>query len=362
MNVIKITMVRQKQQIQSNLPYKKRRFLPTHPSKRLQSMIPKEKNAKKQSMLKVCLCVKEGMNRHEISKQLKIAYTTVCTWVDRVTQLGINAIYDFVQPGKRCKLDELQQKRLQKDLDQSPTKYGFGSEIWSVKIVQEHIRRKYNVTYERSAVWYLLRRLGLTYRKPRPKHPDSASNRQQKRFKEKANTKIIDYVRHGFRILCEDEASKIINKDLVAGWYRKGRKVEKKVTLSRRGFVMFGTLSEDTFYCTMYDHANSDNFIDHLRRVYKREGKFVMFVDNAAYHKSEKVKRFLEEMNGEIILEYFLPYTPQLNPVEVQWRVINKAVANTYHETEDEMMDQIEAMMKNGEIEAVKMFEYLMVQ
>ena len=78
---------------------------------------------------------------------------------------------------------------------------------------------------------------------------------------------------------------------------------------------MFGTLSTDGFWCDMYDNANAGSFIDHhLMRNYTREGRFVMFLDNASYHKSAKIQRFLEEMDGEIILEYLLPYTPQLNP------------------------------------------------
>lgn len=44
-------------------------------------------------------------------------------------------------------------------------------------------------------------------------------------------------------------------------------------------------------------------------------------MDNTAYHKSAKLRKFLVEMDGKILLEY-LPYTPELNPIEQQWRII----------------------------------------
>jgi len=33
-------------------------------------------------------------------------------------------------------------------------------------------------------------------------------------------------------------------------------------------------------------------------------------------------------MDDKIILDYLPPYTPELNPIEIQWRVMKKALGN----------------------------------
>ena len=353
-------MTRQKQQLE--IPYESDLFLPGYSVKKLKKMYAAEKDPKARMRLLVFIWIKQGFNRRQVSQQLCIPYTNVCRWVNRAIQLGISGRYDFKRNGRDCKLDANQLKELHAYLRQSPIQHGFRAGTWFVKAVCKFIQLKFGITYDRRTVQRLMRRLKMTFRKPRPKHPKSASKYAQKRYKEEAHKKVIEYDKQGYAILAQDEATKIINKILAAAWYPEEMNVEVDVTLSQKGFVMFGALSKDKFHCSMYQNANSDNFIDFLKHEYRTVGKFVMFVDNASYHKSEKVKRFLEEMDGEIILEYLLPYTPQLNPVEIQWRVISMAIANTYFETVEDMMDQICKMMKSREIEDVKMFEYLMVQ
>ena len=60
-----------------------------------------------------------------------------------------------------------------------------------------------------------------------------------------------------------------------------------------------------------------------------------------------------------MVLEYFLPYTPELNPVEVQWRGIKKGTANVLYGGTEEMQRSIQAMLGNGEVRIIKMVSYL---
>ena len=54
-----------------------------------------------------------------------------------------------------------------------------------------------------------------------------------------------------------------------------------------------------------------------MRQIYK---KFVMFLDNLSAHKAVKVSEYVESADGDVILVYLPKYTPQLNPMEIQWR------------------------------------------
>ena len=85
-------------------------------------------------------------------------------------------------------------------------------------------------------------------------------------------------------------------------------------------------------------------FLEALRQKYGR----VMFVtDNARSHKSQLIQRYLKSTGGDVVLIYLPPHTPQLNPVEIQWRVIKARLAGRYHSTEDAMEDSLIAHIPN---------------
>ena len=47
------------------------------------------------------------------------------------------------------------------------------------------------------------------------------------------------------------------------------------------------------------------------------------------------------------------PYTPQLNPIEIQWRTIKAWLACRYFATEDEMERSIVRLVESGEVRPV---------
>jgi len=49
------------------------------------------------------------------------------------------------------------------------------------------------------------------------------------------------------------------------------------------------------------------------------------------------------------VLGYLPPYTPELNPVEIQWRMIRRGTDNRLHGNTEEMRESIRAMLDNGE-------------
>ena len=151
----------------------------------------------------------------------------------------------------------------------------------------------------------------------------------------------------------------MINWTRQKGWFPKNGKATVPITLSRQRFTVLGILGSGTLYFRFYEKTNSDAFIDFLKHAYKEYGKFYLIVDNASCHKSKKVKQFLEEMDDKIILDYLPPYTPELNPIEIQWRVMKKALGNQVFESADAMKDALENMFRAKEFPVVKTYKYL---
>ncbi len=93
-----------------------------------------------------------------------------------------------------------------------------------------------------------------------------------------------------------------------------------------------------------------------LRRKYD---KVLLFVDNASYHRATLVREQLTEWNGDVVLKFLPPYTPELNKIEGQWRGFKKATANRLYKTVDEMQKSIRVMLRRGEIKICEMSDYL---
>ena len=74
-----------------------------------------------------------------------------------------------------------------------------------------------------------------------------------------------------------------------------------------------------------------------------------MFIlDNAGFHKTQPVKNLLDEYSPFISVEYLPPYSPELNPIETNWRVTKNAVTKSqYFPNIDAMQEALENFWEN---------------
>ena len=156
----------------------------------------------------------------------------------------------------------------------------------------------------------------------------------------------------------QDEAAARKWHDGGYGWRRTGGKDTIQSSHSKKSVKMFGVLGEDGYRIRVADALNSDTFIDFLKWLLKTIPKFALILDNAGYHTSNKVSKFIESTNGRIKLIFLPPHTPQLNPIEIQWRVLKRLLACRYFETLEELKNAIEAIVQ-GEMKPVRLMPYL---
>ena len=67
-------------------------------------------------------------------------------------------------------------------------------------------------------------------------------------------------------------------------------------------------------------------FFTTLKEAYSATTTLHVILDQAGYHRSKIVKSFAEEHG--IKLHYLPPYSPNLNPIERLWKVMNEQVRN----------------------------------
>ncbi|HHT9158678.1 MAG TPA: IS630 family transposase [Candidatus Brocadiaceae bacterium] len=77
--------------------------------------------------------------------------------------------------------------------------------------------------------------------------------------------------------------------------------------------------------------GNAQSFISFLQWVtslYATYSKIWLYVDNAKWHRSKDVKDYLAQQE-HIALQFFPPYSPELNPMEWEWHELRRQATHT---------------------------------
>jgi transposase len=80
--------------------------------------------------------------------------------------------------------------------------------------------------------------------------------------------------------------------------------------------------------------ANTEVMIAYFKLVLpKLKKKSVIIMDNATFHKSQKLKELFEKHNHKIL--FLPPYSPELNPIENMWGTIKQNLRGYYDYSKD---------------------------
>lgn len=156
----------------------------------------------------------------------------------------------------------------------------------------------------------------------------------------------------GFIIVAFDEVKFQLEPVYKRIWFPKGEKPKGAFFWSSTKLLTFGALtSNHKFFYEFYDSQNSLTFRHFLRYVIRRlsrKKKYVFILDNAGFHKTQTVRNLINEYSSFISIEYLPPYSPELNPIETNWKVTKNAVTKSqYFPNIDAMQDAIVTFWKN---------------
>lgn len=108
----------------------------------------------------------EGKGCTEVARSVGVARQTVHTWKALLDEKGIDALRVMGGRGRPARLDEHQLEQLRICLLDSPTGYGFGTELWTLKRVRLLIARLFDVSFSEVHVWRILGSMGFSSQKP----------------------------------------------------------------------------------------------------------------------------------------------------------------------------------------------------
>lgn len=150
----------------------------------------------------------------------------------------------------------------------------------------------------------------------------------------------------GYSIVTFDEAGFRLVPVYKRVWFIKGEKPKGFFFWSNKKLNIFGALVDgnELFY-EFYDSLNSltyKAFLSSFVETLPKRKKYIFLLDNARYHNSSSIVKYLNKFT-RIKVEFFPPYSPELNPTETCWKILRANVTNsTYYPDLDSMQESIE--------------------
>ena len=143
------------------------------------------------------------------------------------------------------------------------------------------------------------------------------------------------------------------------GWRQAKSRDEVRIGFSIKAVRLFGAPGRDRIHVKAVERMNSETFMEFLRELRQEYGRLVILLDNASYYRYRAVNEFVKSTCGEIKLAYLPPYTPQLNPIEIQWRVLKEMLAGRYFESTVDLVGAITDLIDSDQMRPVRLMKYL---
>ena len=192
-----------------------------------------------------------------------------------------------------------------------------------------YVQETYGVEYSIPGMTKWLHRHKFSYKKPHP-IPSKADPIKQAEFIKQYNL-LMKTTLEDEPIEFGDGVHPTMATKLGRGWIRTGQQKLIETIASRSRINYFGSINLETMSMTVASHEtiNSDSMSAHfklLRDKYPKAPQIHLILDQGPYNKSEKTAKAAQLYGIKL---HFLPtYSPNLNPIERVWKVMNEQVRN----------------------------------
>ena len=247
---------------------------------------------------------------------------TVSLWRDRRCQYGNNiskileALSDRPRSGRPTKISK-------KHLDKA--KSWCDTRTFTPIEMQNYLEKISGVKLSLSQTRRYIKKWGCSCKKTSPLHIKRASPESVAKWYASSMAKVRYYTKQGYAIATMDESH---FKDSVLStkyWAKRGLRIFMPWSGGHHRFSMLCTITdnEKTFF-NHTDKINTDSFVEHIDRVYKKVGKMVLFLDEAPWHASIGAQEFFDAR--DIVLIWYPVGHPYLNPVEEIWSILKRSI------------------------------------
>ncbi len=287
--------------------------------------------------ISVLLMVAEREGLEKILATWHVSRQTIFNWLKALMYTGLDSLKYTKPKGRPAKLTKSQKDELRTLLASGPEACGFESGCWTSLLIQELIRSRFGVFFNRFYVCELLRNLGFSRQKARFVS-DHLDEEKRQAWMEMVWPKILEQAQLlRASLFFGDEASFALWGSLSYTWALRGKQPEIKTSGQRKGYKMFGLIEYFTgklVYKGIEGRFNSESYADFLTGLLEQiPGVIFLIQDGARYHTSKAIREFFEKHQVRLKVFQLPSYSPDYNPIEYLWKKVKIAAThNRYFE------------------------------
>jgi transposase len=266
--------------------------------------------------------VLRGRSMADVADAYETNRSTVCRWVKRYHEEGVEGLERRPTSGRPRILEELTEEELRDTVLRPASHFGYESDLWTVGRLHTVIEDQYRVVVSKDTIWRRLREAGLTYQKPEREYYELDEESRQDWLRTVV-PKIRKTVQKYRAILYfQDEANVSLTAFLGKTWSPCGQTPKAKVTGKRGGVAAMSAVSRQGHLLFRLHNKRiaTPEVIDFLKQMLKhhRRRHLVVVMDQAPPHTSKKTTSYIESQ--ERLHVFHLPkYSPDWNPDEKVW-------------------------------------------
>ena len=217
---------------------------------------------------------------------------------------------------------------------------------WNLRELRNYLSDNYQIEFKAKKSYYkLFKAAGISWKKSQKKNPKKDPKQVEEKRKE--ITQFLqdqqkEIGKGSLSVFLIDECHLLWGDICGYVWGRTDERVEVPMTNERYKQTYLGALDYQTleFLVKPDEKADSEKTVEFLKYLQKkRPGQRIAVIgDGASYHRYDKMKQYLEEINSQLSQSQwqvtcivFAPHAPEQNPVEDIWLMAKKAVRENYY-------------------------------
>jgi len=299
----------------------------------LEAKHDKTRDGRKRDRIKAVLLHAEGWSTSMIAQALRLHETSINRHLSDYFESGK---LETNNGGSKSYLSKEQTENVIQHLMEKTYRYSYE--------IIDYIRKSHNVCFSVPGLNKWLHSNNFSYKMPKGV-PHKFDSQKQAQFIQEYN--VLKEQGVDEPILFIDAMHPTQATKVSCGWIRKGHDKPIKTTGSRTRLNIVGAIDLNDIGSALvnrYEKVNGEimqQFFESIKQKYPDKNQIHIILDGAGYHKSKDLIDKAEEL--KIKLHYLPPYSPNLNPIERLWKVMNEHVRNNkYFSTAKEFRDKID--------------------
>jgi transposase len=284
----------------------------------LETLHAQKENGKERDRIKAILLRSEGWMVPMISQALRLHESTIIRHLNEYRE------------GKLTLTSGGSESHLNQEMTEELIQHLEAKTYHHVHEIIQYAQDTFDIEYTVPGMNKWLHRNKFSYKKPKG-HPHKADAQLQQEFIEEYQ-RLKAEVSHEEPILFMDSVHPTQATKITYGWIRTGQDKQVHTTASRTRVNLIGAIQLghiDDAISAEYDTINGESIVDFMKQIRNQYGpskRVHLILDKAGYHRSHLVAEKAKEMN--ISLHFLPPYSPNLNPIERLWKVMNEKIRN----------------------------------